>query len=193
MNWAPIYSALAQAAALTGIPASSIGWAGQPANADWTMGASLSMQIRDLHALGFDDEERTDNAPANQTVTVVGQRQFTWSIWCQIQNSDPATIGISYLDKLRARLARTTTEQEILLPAGLAVVEIHPTQSLASIQAARKVSYYVMEVTMACAENDVDASANAGEYIASVGISSNKLQLSNGDDAPEQIAETIGP
>lgn len=194
MNWTPIYAALAQAAALTGIPASSIGWKDQPAAQDWTIGAKLLMQIKGNLAVGIDYEEFA--APvgnANQVTTVVGQRHFTWEIRCEVQNSDPATVAISYLDLLRTRLMRTTTEVGILLPAGLAIVEIHPTQKVANAKSQRDISTYVLEVLMACAENDFDNSAGAGSYIASVGITSNKLQLPDGSDAPQQIVITVGP
>lgn len=194
MNWTPIYAALAQAAALTGIPASSIDWKDQPQAAAWTYGAKLTMQIRSDHAVGIDYEEFA--APignANQVVTVVGQRQFIWQIRCEIQNSDPATVAVSYLDLLRTRLQRTTTEQDILLPAGLAVVEINPTAQLPNIASTRAVSTYVLDVLMACAENDVDTSPTAGAYVASVGIASNQLLNPDGTVAAQQITETVGP
>ena len=191
MNWTPIYAALEQVATLTGIPASSIGWSDQPRNSDWTMGPKLTMAVKSDVGLGFDYEERVDGTPA-QLVTVVGQRQFMWEIRCEVQNSDPATVAIFYLDKLRARLSRSTTEA-ILLAAGLAVVELQATQQVGNVASHRTISTYVMEALMACAENDVDDSTDAGGYITSVGITSNKLQLPDGSDAPQQIVETIGP
>lgn len=200
MNWTPIYSALAQAAALTGIPAAAIVWGDQPPVSTWIKTAKLTMAIKGLDAKGIDYEERVDGAvPPNagnlpQVVTVVGQRQFVWSIKCEVQNADPATIGISYLDALRTRLQRTTTEIDILQPAGLAVVEMHPTASLLNVKNERSISTYVMDVLMACCENDVDTASDAGVFINTVVLSSNKLKTPDGVDAPVQINQTIvGP
>lgn len=194
MNWTPIYAALANAAALTGIPSTSIDWKDQPQASSWTFGAKLTMQIKNDRAVGIDYEEfAAPVGAANQVTTVVGQRQFMWEIRCEIQNSDPATVSIAYLDLLRTRLQRTTTEQGILLPAGLAVVEINPTVQLPSIASSRATSTYVLDVLMACAENDVDTSPTAGAYVASVGIASNQLLNPDGTVAAQQITETVGP
>lgn len=195
MQWAPIKAALATAAALTGIRPGMIAWKDQPQAGTWGFGARLTMQAKGLRGLGVDYEELQDNDDdANQTVTVVGQRLFNWEIRCEIQNSDPTVSPLFYLDRLRARLSRQTTVDDILQPAGLSVVEILPTQPLPNVKDSRVIATYVMEVVIGCAENDVDDTAEAGDFINSVNIASNKLKAPDGTDAPQQIVETIeGP
>jgi hypothetical protein len=198
MDWTPIYAALAQAATLSGIPASAIAWSDQPAAATWASGPTMAMRISPERSYGWDEEERTDPPAPNpgnlpQTVNVAGQREFTWQIRVQVQNSDPATIAVRFLDRLRVRLQRTTTETQILLPAGLAVIQIMPTVPIVNVKDNRTISTHVMEVLMGAVENDLDDTLGAGDYIAQVGILSNKLQSPDGNDAPQQIVLTVGP
>lgn len=209
MNWTPIYAALSSVAALSGVAPAAIGFTDQPTAPTWNLGPTLRMQIRNIKGVGIDYEERVDVAPPNagnlpQAVTVVGQRQFTWSIRCEVYNSDPATIAVEYLDALRTRLQRTTTMLDILQPAGLAIVDATmAAQQVPNVKNQRIVSTYVLDIVMACAENDVDSAADAGGFINTVVISSSKnpdgsaatvqLQTPDGVNAPVQINKTIGP
>lgn len=209
MNWTPIYTALSSVAALSGVPAAAISFVDQPTASEWNLGPTMKMQIRNIEGIGIDYEERVDVAPPNasnlpQAVTVVGQRKFVWSIRCEVQNSDPATVAVSYLDLLRTRLQRTTTMLDILQPAGLAIVDATmPAQQVPNVRNQRTVSTYVLDVVMACAENDVDTASDAGGFINTVVISSSKnpdgtvatvqLQTPDGVNAPVQINKTIGP
>lgn len=199
MDWPTIYAALRQAAALSGVAAASIAFADEPAAVTWGSGPTLTMRISPERSFSWDEEERLDPPipnPSNlpQTVTVSGQREFTWSIRAKVQNSAPGTIAEHYLDRLRARLQRTTTETQILLPAGLAVIEVMPTTPVANVESNRTVSTYVMDVRMGAVENDVDDTPGAGEFIQTVNIASNTLKNPDGTDAPEQVSlVVVGP
>lgn len=196
MNWPAIYSALMQAAALSGVSADSMSWNDQPSSPVWSSGATIGAQVSSARAYSWDEEVRTDPPSPNpdnlpQSVAMEGQRQFTWQVRVEVQDTAAERFALGYLDRLRARLQRSSTEVSILLPAGLAVIEIMPAVKVRNIKDTRSISTYVMEVVMAGVESDVDDTYGAGDYIGTVNLSSNTLKSTDGTDAPQQIVLTV--
>jgi hypothetical protein len=203
VDWKPIYATLEKVAMLSGIvDPHAIVWGQQSGAGAWIIGpgtgAKLVMTIRGTSSQGLDYEETTPAPVAgqDQIKTLVGCRQFIWTIAADAFSGDPARFALGFLDSLRARLNRMTTQEMFRVAgvAGLAVVEIMATQEVSYIEKGsdRQVVRYTMDVQMATAENDVDATTTAGDYFNKVGVRSQTLKNPDGTDVVPQINETIG-
>lgn len=169
VDWATIKSAVAsQIATLTGLDPRLVRWVDEPSG---TLAGSLPvvwLRVSSLVPVGMDYETRTDNGTGEQTVTVVGQRDFTLSIRIESFTPDIADDrhAINIGEALRVRLKRSTSIQD---RSGIfAVREILMSKWISYIESNRPISAYMMDVLCGAVSTDVDDTTGAGDWIGEV-------------------------
>ncbi len=171
---------------LSGLPAAQIRWRDEAAGSAYMPGTtSLYMRLMTTSRVGIEEEFREAGpAPtADQTVTLVGQRQFSWNLRAESFEQDIASAKFAgnILDTICLRLMRSTS---IFARTSFGIVHRTPTQFFSYKDSGRQVSCYVLDILCATKETDVDTTRGAGDWIGAAHVT--------GDiDGTEQVNEVI--
>lgn len=154
---------------LSGLPAAAIRWRDEPAGSSWTQGSSLWMRLQSTSRMGIEEEFRTDNGVSNQTVTLVGQRQFSWNIRAESFEEDIASDAFAgaIIDRVAIRLMRSS---QIFARTAFGIVHRTPTQFFSYKDMGRQVSCFVLDILCVTKDTDIDASTHAGDWIGSARV-----------------------
>lgn len=159
--------------ALSGLPAAAIRWRDEPEGSTWTQGPSLWMRLQSTSRVGIEEEFRVDDPvppyTGDQTVTIVGQRQFMWSLRAESFEQDIASDDFAgnIADRVAIRLMRASS---IFARTAFGIVMRHPTQFLSFRESGRQVSCYVLDILCVTKDTDIDTSAHAGDWIGSARV-----------------------
>lgn len=171
---------------LAGLQPAQVVWRDEPRGSAWIPGnACLLMRLQTTTRMGIEEEfrEAGPSPTADQTVTVKGQRQFTWNVRVESFEQDiaSASFGGNILDTFCIRLMRSSA---IWARTSFGIVHRTPTQFFSYKDSGRMVSCYVLDILCATKETDVDTSRSAGGWIGAVHVI--------GDiDGTEQVNEII--
>lgn len=157
-----------QIATLTALDPSRVRWVDEPSG---IMAGALPvvwLRISSLVPVGMDYETRTDNGANDQTVTVVGQRDFTLSIRIESFTPDIADDrhSMNIGEALRTRLKRSTAIQA--RSGVFAVREILLSKWIGYVESNRPISAYVLDVLCGTVNVDTDNTIGAGDWIGEV-------------------------
>lgn len=169
IDWTSIKSAVRPAISdLTALPAAQVKWRDESAGSGWITDPTIYLRLKDITEVGYQQEVRSDNAPADQTVTVTQQKQFTLSIRAESfsQPIDSPKHAGALIDVLRTRLKRTTSTERF---HGLFSILLYQrVQFFEYVNQDRQVCAYVMDLTCGAVDNDIDTTTGAGGYINEV-------------------------
>lgn len=154
---------------LANLPEKAIRWRDEPEGSVWTQGPSLWMRLQSVSRTGIEEEFREDEAPGDQTVTMVGQRQFMWNIRAEAFEGDMAaeTFAANILDRVNIRLMRSSS---VYARTSFGIVARQPVQFFSYKESGRQVSCYVLDVLCVTKDEDIDTSRNAGGWIGSARV-----------------------
>jgi hypothetical protein len=192
VNWPVIYTALEQLAALSDLPAAALVWQSQAQASKWAGGARIVMRVGGPRQLGQDIEVLDDPAVTTdpELVSIQGQRAFTWTLRAESANAAPDKMALVYLDRVRARLERTSI-QPILQSANIAISQVMPAQEVRVVSQDRKIDAYAMDVIVLATENDADTTVDSGYVVETVHLQSDTVKDTDGTPVSPQIDETI--
>lgn len=169
IDWATIKPAIAsQIATLTTLASSRVRWVDEPGG---TLAGTLPMiwlRVSSVVNVGIDRELRVDNGTGEQTVTVIGQREFTLSIRVESNTPDitDAMCSLNLANAIKTRMKRSTS---VLARAGQFGVRQHlGTKWFNYIENRRPISCHVVDLLCITADYDVDATTGAGDWIGEV-------------------------
>lgn len=195
VDWATIKSTISsQIATLTKLDPRYVRWVDEPSG---TLAGALPvvwLRVSSLVPVGMDYETRADNGTGEQTVTVVGQRDFTLSIRIESFTPDIADDrhSMNIGEALRVRLKRSTSIQA---RSGIfSVREILMSKWLGYIESNRPVSTYILDLLCGTVSTDVDDTTGAGDWIGEVqGSGTIKNQDGSTIDSPTFDATQAHP
>lgn len=169
IDWASIKSTIStQIATLTALDPSRVRWVDEPSGALAGVLPVVWLRVPSLVPVGMEYETRTDNGTNDQTVTVVGQRDFTLSIRIESFTPDIADDrhSMNIGEALRTRLKRSTAIQA---RSGIfAVRQVLMAKWLGYVEARRPVSTYVLDILCGTVNVDADNTIGAGGWIGEV-------------------------
>ncbi len=154
---------------ISGLPAAAIRWRDEPAGSSYTQGASLWMRLQSVTRTGIEEEFRADDPPGQQTVTLVGQRQFMWNVRAESFEQDIASEDFAgnILERVNIRLMRSS---QIWARTAFGIVNRTPIQFFSYKESGRQVACYVLDIQCVTKDTDIDASTHAGDWIGSVRV-----------------------
>lgn len=169
IDWASVKSTIAtQIATLTALDPSRVCWVDEPSG---TLAGKLPviwLRVSSIVNVGIDREERTDNGTNDQTVTVIGQREFTLSVRIESFTPDIADpmCSANIANAIKTRMKRSTSIQS---RAGqFAVRSWLGTKWLSYVENRRPISCHVVDLLCITADYDVDNTIGAGGWIGEV-------------------------
>lgn len=169
IDWPTIKNTIsAQIATLTALDPSRIRWVDEPSGILAGALPVIWLRVSSLVPVGMEYETRTDNGTNDQTVTVIGQRDFTLSIRIESFTPDIADDrhSMNIGEALRTRLKRSTSIQA---RSGIfAVRNVLMSKWLGYIESNRPVSAYVLDVLCGTVNVDTDNTIGAGGWIGEV-------------------------
>ena len=154
---------------LSGLPAAQIRWRDEAVGSTWVADPSVWMRLQTTTRMGTEEEFREDNGTENQTVTLVGQRQFGWNLRVESFEQDIASdkFAATVMDRICIRLMRSS---QIWARTSFGIVHRTPTQFFSYKDSGRQVSCFVLDILCATKDTDIDTSAHAGDWIGSVHV-----------------------
>lgn len=171
--------------ALSGLPADQIRWRDEPEGSTFVGDPCIFMRLQSTTRTGIEEEFREDNTTGDQTVTLVGQRQFTWSIRAESDEQNIASnrSAQAVADRVAIRLMRASN---IYARTAFGIVKRYPTQWVNYKASGRQVSCYMLDILCVTNDTDIDTTRGAGGWIESARV--------YGDvDGVRQVDEIIGP
>lgn len=171
---------------LAGLDSAQVKWRDEARGSSWAPGnAGLFMRLQTVTRMGIEEElrEAGPSPTADQTVTLSGQRQFTWNVRAESFEQDIASARFAgnIIDTFCIRLMRSSS---IWARTSFGIVHRTPTQFFSYKDSGRQVSCYVLDILCATKETDVDTSRGAGDWIGAAHVT--------GDiDGTEQVNEII--
>lgn len=187
MNW-PVKKAamLAVVSDISGVPLDSVVWRGSPQARSMLVGTRIVMRINSIISVG-DDETRLSpsaNLSNNQLANQCGQRQFTWSIMVETQQTTATDSADVIMDRIRVRMGRPTTLVR-LREVGVAFNNVAGTASDDALMSGRTASWAMTDFYMNAVENDTDDSVEAGQWIEEAIIDSDTFNDAGGPISPQ--------
>jgi hypothetical protein len=167
IDWATVKPAItSQMATLTGLDPSRVRWVDEPSG---TLAGALPvvwMRVSSIVGTGIEYEQREDDpGGGEQTVSVIGHRNFTLSVRIESFTPDIAdqrsalNIGLA----LRTRLKRSTAIQA---RAGIfAVREVLMSKWISYVEDGRPLSTYLLDLLCAATDVDTDTTTGAGDWV----------------------------
>jgi hypothetical protein len=198
IDWATIKPSISsQIATITGLapaPNGPVRFVDEPGGQLAGISPLVWLRIDNIVTVGVDREVRTDNGTGQQTVTVVGDREFTLKVRVESFTPDiadpkhAANVG----EAIKTRLKRSTSAQA---RAGIwGVREVLATKKLEYVEANRPITAYLVDVLCCTVDNDVDATTGVGDWIGEVqGSGTVKQQDGTTIDAPTFDATYLRP
>lgn len=169
IDWATIKPAIAsQISTLTGLATNRVRWIDEPSG---TLAGALPviwLRVSSVVNVGIDRELRADNGTGEQTVTVIGQREFTLSIRIESYTPDitDANCSLNLANAIKTRMKRSTS---VFARAGEYAIRQHlSTKWLSYIESNRPVSCHIVDLLCITADYDVDTTTGAGDWIGEV-------------------------
>lgn len=195
IDWTTIKSTISsQVATLTGLDPRNVRWNDEPSG---TLAGALPiiwLRVSSLVQAGVDYETRSDNGTGEQTITVVGQRDFTLSIRIESFTPDIADDrhAMNIGEALRVRLKRSTSVQA---RSGIfAVRQILMSKWLGYVESERPLSTYVLDILCGTVDVDIDDTTGAGDWISEVqGMGTVKNDTNTTIDSPSIDATYTHP
>lgn len=168
MNWAVLQPAIRAAVqASTGLVMNGgVEWDGSSAATALRPPVVANLSTGSVLAVG-QDEEREATAAPDRTVMISGQREIHVTVKIETQNQADDAIALVYADRLRVRIQRQSVV-DALASAGLALADVSATTKVNVTRQGRVLSVYITELTLNAAENDVDDTPGAGDWIEKV-------------------------
>lgn len=171
IDWSTLKPAIAgQIATLTGLDPRLVKWVDEPSGNLAGASPIVWLRVSSMVPVGVEYETRTDNGTGDQTVSVVGHRDFTLSIRIEsfaldlANDNHSANVG----EALRIRLKRSTS---IAARSGIfAIREVLMTKWISYIESQRTITAYLMDLLCAAVDVDIDDTDGAGDWIGEADI-----------------------
>lgn len=189
MNWPLIRTTLQSAVvAMTGIAPALVVWRGTLAEKSIVVGTKIVLTANAIKSVGEEENLYEESAVPNQNElesTIVGQRQFTWSVQVETQNQPEGTARV-LIDRIRIRLRRPSIGA-MLGRASVAVAYALATTENDYLASGREISVATMDLLMNANDVDRDDTLGSGDWIGQVLIESDTIDEAPGEPFDPQI------
>jgi hypothetical protein len=183
MDWPTIRDTLkATVATLTGIAPASVVWKGDLEEGSVVVGTRAVLSTPTIKAQGIDETIYQANGAFDQTVTIAGQRSFTWSIQIEDQNQTNGLTARQIIDRLRLGLSFDSV-REAFRTINVCVGSLLNATHRDYVAQGRPISWAVMDIQMLASDVLTDTSPYAGAFINET--------LVAGTVATDQGAQTV--
>lgn len=171
IDWSTLKTSISsQIATLTGLDPRLVKWVDEPSGNLAGASPIVWLRVSSMVPIGIDYETRSDNGAGEQTVSVVGHRDFTLSIRIESFALDisSAAHSVNIGEALRIRLKRSTS---IAARSGIfAVREVLMTKWINYVEANRPIVVYLMDLLCGAVDVDTDDTAGTGDWIGEADV-----------------------
>lgn len=170
IDWATIKPLIkAQVSELSGVIDSAVRWVDEPSGPMDGFDLVIYLRISAVSGVGREEERYESNGANDQTVTVVGQREFTLSIRCEsfTQDITDPRHAMNVVERVKTRFHRTSAVQDRL--GAFAVGTNLGNTWFSFIDAGgRPIDTYIADFRCLTSDADEDLTPDAGAWIGEV-------------------------